>query len=215
MPRFKTLKDHVYDHIATQIMNGRLKPNQKISKAVICEELSISRTPVREALIQLASEEILENVPRKGFILKAVAPEEARDIYEVIGILDGLAAYNSCDSLTDKDFLDMEFFMGSMDLAINSGNYSMYYRQQLEFHQVYLSKCNNEVLINELNRLKNKFLNRNYQTDTGGEIKDVLLATNNEHREIYRLLKTREKEQARRYLAEVHWAPEKSKFDLI
>ena len=56
MPKFKTLKDHVYDYIAEQIMEGRLRPSEKINETAICEELSISRTPVREALIQLAGE---------------------------------------------------------------------------------------------------------------------------------------------------------------
>ena len=84
MPKFKTLKDHVYDYIAEQIMEGRLRPSEKISEAAICEELSISRTPVREALIQLAGEEILENVPRKGFIIRHVDLKEARELYEVI-----------------------------------------------------------------------------------------------------------------------------------
>ncbi|MGN0703575.1 MAG: GntR family transcriptional regulator, partial [Lentihominibacter sp.] len=168
MPKFKTLKDHVYDYIAEQIMEGRLKPSEKISEAAICEELSISRTPVREALIQLAGEEILENVPRKGFIIRHVDLKEAQELYEVIGQLDGLAAYNACNNLTEQDFKDMDFYIESMDLAINSENFSMYYRQQLEFHQVYISKCSNETLINEIERLRNKFIKKSYTTDSKG-----------------------------------------------
>lgn len=215
MTKFKTLKDHVYDYIATQIMEGKLNPNQKINESVICSELSISRTPVREALIQLASEEILENVPRRGFVLKAVNSKEAREIYEVIGILDGLAAYNACDFLTDKDFLDMKFFIDSMELAINSENYPMYYKQQLEFHQTYISKCGNDILISELEKLRNKFLKRSYASDVNGEVKEILMLTNDEHREIHKMLKAHEKENARNFIASVHWSPEKSKFDLI
>ncbi len=53
MHRFKTLKDHVYDYIAEQILLGKLQPEEKINENAVCKELSISRTPVREALIQL------------------------------------------------------------------------------------------------------------------------------------------------------------------
>ena len=56
MERFKTLKDHVYEYIAEQIRAGSLLPDQRINENVICEELNISRTPVREALIQLSAE---------------------------------------------------------------------------------------------------------------------------------------------------------------
>ena len=69
MKKYKTLKDHVYDYIAEQILEGNLIPSQRINETAISQELSVSRTPVREALIQLSCEDILENVPRKGFVL--------------------------------------------------------------------------------------------------------------------------------------------------
>lgn len=70
MERFKTLKDHVYDFIAEEIREGKLLPGQRISENDICNELEISRTPVREALIQLAAEGIIENTREKASLLK-------------------------------------------------------------------------------------------------------------------------------------------------
>ena len=52
MERFKTLKDHVYEYIEEQIMKGTLLPGERINENTICEELGISRTPVREAGVQ-------------------------------------------------------------------------------------------------------------------------------------------------------------------
>ena len=83
MEKYKSLKDHVYDYIARQIMDGTLKPEQKINENVICEELNISRTPVREALIQLASEGVLKNRARKGFVVRALSEEEVAELYGV------------------------------------------------------------------------------------------------------------------------------------
>ena len=102
-----------------------------------------------------------------------------------------------------------------MDLAIRSENLAMYYRQQLEFHQVYISKCSNQTLISEIERLRNKFIKKSYTTDPKGEIIRILLATNAEHREIYTLLKDRKKEQVADYIAHTHWSPERSRFDLM
>lgn len=99
MKKYKTLKDHVYDYIAEQILDGNLIPSQRINETAISQELSVSRTPVREALIQLSCEGILDNLPRKGFVLKGVTEKEARDLYTVIGILDGMAAQMTCEIL--------------------------------------------------------------------------------------------------------------------
>ncbi|WP_312095119.1 GntR family transcriptional regulator, partial [Aminipila sp.] len=96
MYKFQSLKDHVYDYIADQILKGNLLPNEKINENKICQELNISRTPVREALIQLSSEGVLENVPRKGFVLRTLNPREAAEIYEVVGLLDGYASVLAC-----------------------------------------------------------------------------------------------------------------------
>ena len=62
---FKSLKDHVYEYIASLIREGRLVAEEKINENQICSELNISRTPVREALIQLAAEDVLENIRRQ------------------------------------------------------------------------------------------------------------------------------------------------------
>ena len=76
MEKFKTLKDHVYEYIADQIRDGSLLPEQRVNENVICESLNISRTPVREALIQLTAEGVLENRARKGFVIKSISEKD-------------------------------------------------------------------------------------------------------------------------------------------
>ncbi len=213
--RFKSLKDHVYDYIAEQIALGALRPEEKINENAICQELSISRTPVREALIQLASEGILDNVPRKGFVVKSITEKEGRELYVIIGHLDGLAASLACPFLTEKDFRDMEFYIDSMDLAIRSQNYNMYLLQQKAFHQIYLDRCGNDSLIEYLTGLKNKFLKRSYTDDPLGSTAAILHKTNLQHREILQLLESGRSSKVSQYLADVHWAAENVHFDLM
>lgn len=57
------------------------------------EDLHISRTPVREAMIQLAAEGYLENIPRKGFVVKQVDKKKAKEVYRLLGVLEGYAAF--------------------------------------------------------------------------------------------------------------------------
>lgn len=215
MKQFETLKDHVYNYIESQIQSGCLHPNQRINEAVICKELSISRTPVREALIQLSAEGVLENTARKGFVLKAVNERDVVELYAVIGLLDGQAARLACPHLTAGDLKDLEFYVDAMDLAIQSGNYQMYDRHQIIFHQLYIDKCGNRTLIDTIRKVKSKLLQRTYIDDPEGKLKQVLFGTNSEHREILRLFQQEDGPGLFQYLSEVHWCPVHAPYELI
>lgn len=214
MYKFQSLKDHVYDYIADQILKGNLLPDEKINENKICQELNISRTPVREALIQLSSENVLENVPRKGFVLRNLNSKEAAEIYEVVGVLDGYAATLACSRLSEKILKDMGFYIESMDLAINSGNYEMYYKQQEIFHQLYMVECGNDTLIDSLLKLKNKFMTKNYDLTNTEDVKTILFETNNEHKEMLRLFTEHKTAELEKYIRDVHWDPAKSKTEV-
>lgn len=215
MDQYKSLKDHVYQYIAEQISEGKLSPSQKVNETAISKELSVSRTPVREALIQLSCEDILDNIPRKGFVLKAVTETEAAELYSVIGFLDGMAAQISCNSLSEKDLANMEFHIESMDLAIKANNYEMYLQQQDAFHMVYLEKCNNAVLTNTIYRLKSKFFKRGTLKKSKEENRELLSLTNEEHRKILMLFQEKNKDGLFDYLVNVHWSPSNAHHELF
>jgi len=215
MEKFKSLKDHVYDYIAEQILEGNLAPEQKINESVICEKLNISRTPVREALIQLSSEGVLKNMARKGFVVKALTEREVAELYSVIGVLDGYAARLALDNLTEKDRANMSFYIESMDLAIRTANFEMYHIQQLAFHNIYLKECGNATLIDTIEKMKSKLLKKSYVDDPDGKTKDILMKTNDEHKEILRLFEQKDGDGLFKYLLEVHWTQAYAEYDAI
>ena len=215
MDKFKTLKDHVYDYIAGEIQVGRLIPDQRINESVICDELKISRTPVREALIQLAAEGILENKARRGFVIKTLSPEDACELYEVIGLLDGFAAKKACDYLSKQDCSDMQFYVDTMSIAIDSGNFEMYCKQQLLFHDLYTKKCGNSILAASIAQYKNKLLKMTYVDDPEGKTRKVLHENNKEHQEIVNLFSEHKADELFTYISEVHWRSTNVEYDLI
>ena len=215
MEKFKTLKDHVYSYIAEKIREGSLLPGQRINENVICQELNISRTPVREALIQLSAEGVLENRSRKGFRIYSMTENDVKELYTVIGVLDGYAAYLACDRLTKQDHADMSFYIESMNLAINAGNFEMYHRQQSIFHQLYIDKCGNNTLIDTIEKSKNKLLKKTYTDDKDGKTKKVLLATNEEHRVILSLFQEKKADALFHYLVNTHWLPAYAAYEII
>ncbi|MEZ7172212.1 GntR family transcriptional regulator [Sporosarcina sp. OR05] len=210
MTTYLSLTDHVYNYIVEQINSGTLQSNKKINENVVSEALNVSRTPVREALIQLASEGLLENVPRKGFFIKNLSKEEAMETYFIIGALDGLAASLSTPLLKEKHLKEMEFYIESIDLAINTGNFAMYHKMQEAFHHVYLSLCPNQSLVNLLLKLEKKFL-KNFEWMEDHEwTASKLTETNNEHRHMLELFRTGKTSELEVFMKEVHWNPEKA-----
>lgn len=214
MNKVMTLKDQVYEYIADEIRQGSLLPDQKINENTICEQLNISRTPVREALIQLAAEGVLENKARRGFVLKPMSQGGAKELYELIGTLDGLAAKKACGKLSEDDYADMDFYIQTMELAVQSRNYQMYYKQQIQFHQTYVLKCGSQSLIDCILQYKKKLLAKTYMDDRQGKVHQLLIDTNQEHRHILELFRQKKAEELFRYLAEVHWNPEYAAYDI-
>lgn len=215
MNQYMSLKEHVYNYIAEKINEGSLAPEERISEQFICDELKISRTPVREALIQLALEGYIENLPRRGFIVRRIDEKKARSLYQIIGTLDGLAAALSIDYITDREIQLMKNLIVSMDNALSNKLLDVYYKLQIEFHNVYINICNNEDLIMLLNQLRKNFIRQNYANNGTGDIYEVIQKTNNHHRVIVEIFEKRDKEELERYLKNVHWNVENAKFDSI
>lgn len=210
--QYRSLKDHVYDHIAELIDDGTLGADDKINEAHMCEALNVSRTPVREALIQLASDGYLENVPRKGFYVKRVTEESAREIVEIIGPLDGRAALLSVDAMTDDDIAQLQFLHGSMQLAIEKGLYKKYDDLQRDFHFWYIDRCGNAKLATYIRQLNRYFMKREYAQVETGELDTLLRQANDEHAEIIRLFERRDGEGLQSYVRDVHWSIDNAKF---
>lgn len=206
MTFYKTLKDYVFEYISEQIHSGAIKPNEKINENSICEVLKISRTPVREALIQLADEGILEKTPRKGFTVKEIDLNKVKEIYSIIGVLEGMSAALSVTKISESDIAIMKRLVEDMDNYIINHDFKNYYKAQLRFHEVFIQPCGNSELINLIQILKMKFIRRSYVIDENNtQLPTALLETNEQHKKIYELFLNRDSKGIEDYLRNVHW----------
>lgn len=183
MEHYLSLKDHVYRYISDCINTGSLNPGDKINEAQVSETLNISRTPIREALVQLASDGYLDSLPRKGFRVKALDTTKVQQFYEIIGALDGRAAALCMPHITKEDLNQMQFLAEAMDSAIHAGLGDKYYELQVEFHNVYLNRCPNTEMTDLLNRLKNNFIRKYYLFENPDNENSVLEEANQQHYE--------------------------------
>lgn len=207
-----SLKDNVYAYIAGRIDSGELSAGDRVSEQAICDAMGVSRTPVREALIQLASDGYLDNLPRRGFRVRGFDRENALGVFEIMGPLDGQAAYLACPGLDDDTIAQMRFLVGSMDLAIESRLMLKYDDLQREFHYTYYHLCGNQRLIELLRQLERCFIKRDYSTVDREEAYRLLRKANDEHRRILELFEARDAAAVRDYIRDIHWNTENAQF---
>lgn len=203
-PRYQSLKDHVYQYIAEKIQDGTLQPNQKINEAEICKRLDISRTPTREALFQLASDNLLVYIPRRGFTVKSFDSKKKLDYSQIIGALDALAATLAADLLKPSDLMQMEELADKIDSDIGKRHFEDYYGDQYRFHEIYTLKSDNPTLIELLGSMKNSFVRQAYTSEDKEKLARVLTQVNDEHRNIVQLFHDRDKKGLEAALQH-HW----------
>jgi DNA-binding GntR family transcriptional regulator len=87
-----TLRQQVLEVLRSAILNFQFKPGDRLIERELCEMTGVSRTSVREALRHLESEGLVQNLPNKGPMVATVTADEAREIFEVRRVLEGLAA---------------------------------------------------------------------------------------------------------------------------
>ncbi|MGY3724219.1 transcriptional regulator, GntR family [Granulicatella balaenopterae] len=206
-------KDIVYKFISEEVTKGNLKKGDRLIETTIAEHIGLSRTPVREALLELSATGIVERMPNKGFTLKNYTVTEMREIYQLIGVLDGKVAELTCDLLDEEDYANMNFLISSMYAAISNKLYTKYNELQEEFHNVYIQKCPNKTIAKELDNRKKFFIGKAFLYTNPELIQSILNETNDEHTVILNLFKANKKHDVRHYLEDVHWAPDKSTFD--
>lgn len=88
----KTRAQSVTDRLREAILAGHFLPNEKLQEVTLSEMLGVSRTPIRAALQGLAAEGMLEYEPNRGYNVRRLDPEELIAIFDIRGVLEGLAA---------------------------------------------------------------------------------------------------------------------------
>ena len=87
-----SLRQQVLEGLRKAIVSGELPPGQRLTERELIENLEVSRTVIREALRQLEAERLIEVIPNKGPIVRALTRAEAEDLYRIRAVLYGLAA---------------------------------------------------------------------------------------------------------------------------
>lgn len=103
--RLPTLVDGIADHVRDLVLTGQLRPGAKIDQEAIAGALGVSRSPVREALVMLGKEGLLQVTPRRGVFVAPLTPADIVDHYEMFGVVSGWVAAGAARSLSEDELV--------------------------------------------------------------------------------------------------------------
>lgn len=149
-----TLADRVYQIVRNRILHRELVPGSFIREQEVSEATGVSRTPVREALNRLASQDFLERVPHRGFRVPDRPWEALLEIYPIVSALEMLAATLSFRQLTAADLRRMEELNRQLEEASLAGDTKALVESNNSFHRIFSDRSGNDRLSELLDQLR-------------------------------------------------------------
>lgn len=201
----KSLKEQVYDFLREQMRRGDILPGSVIDLEETSKKLGVSRTPLRDALLQLETEDFVTILPRRKVVVNLLTARDIKNYYEIIGALESIAILKASDRLRSQDLDYMEQLNLEMKQAIEADDFDLYYEKNLAFHNVYLQACGNDKLMRIVNSLKKRLYDF---PRPAGFVKEWEQSSTGEHARLVELLRRGQSEEAAKYVRDVHWSYE-------
>ncbi len=108
--RSGNMVDIIHRHLRRMVVEFDLRPGERLNEQVLCAQLEIGRTPLREAINRLVAEKLVVARPNKGFYVRDVNPEEIAHLFEVREVLEGAIARLVVARASDAELIDLQGF---------------------------------------------------------------------------------------------------------
>lgn len=196
------LVDEAARALREAILTGELPSGARLRQVQLASRLGISRTPLREALMKLEQEGLIELLPGLGLRVALLNLEEGAELYELREVLDGLAARLAAQRIAERGLRDLERHLAKMKDCLSREDAHAWFGAHLAFHDEIFRASNNGRL-QALSTVVRLSIQRFHP---------VLLTTPNrladayrEHREIFEAIRVHDAEASER-LARAHIA---------
>jgi DNA-binding GntR family transcriptional regulator len=202
--RLKPVEDRsvhaVYEALRQSILDGALKPGQRLLSSALADELNVSRTPIREALRKLEAEGLIEPSPRSGLVVREISEEDLTELFYVREALEGMSARLAAENASKSALLELHALLDDMEAALKKDNLKLVRKLTGEFQMAVSQASQNNRLVQMLRVLLDQI--RQVQTSTlflKGRAKEAL----GEHRRLLQAIEARDADLAEK-LARAH-----------
>ena len=154
MDEYLPLRDVVFNTLRQAILRGEIKPGERLMEIQLANKLGVSRTPIREAIRKLELEGLVLMIPRRGAEVAEITEKSLRDVLEVRGALEELAVKLACQKITDEQIQELRMAEKEFEMALSSGDVTVYAEADVKFHDVIYRATDNQRLIQLLFNLR-------------------------------------------------------------
>ena len=152
MTRAKALREAIEDKIAT----GAFPPGMHLDESQLAQMFGVSRTPLREALIQLASMGIVIVRPRRGAVVADVTPQRLLEMFEVMAELEAMCARLAARRMSDADEAELLAAHRACEAATLAADPDDYYHKNERFHRAIYAAAHNGFLVEQALQLQRR-----------------------------------------------------------
>jgi DNA-binding GntR family transcriptional regulator len=128
------------------IVEGNLADGARVPERLLCDRFGISRTPLREALKVLAAEGLIELLPNRGARVRQLGAEDLRELFDVMGGLEGLAGRLACERISDEEIAEIERVHHEMYRFYLRREMHGYFQCNQAIHQMIVEAARNATL---------------------------------------------------------------------
>ena len=150
------VSDQIRLRIESAIASGELLPGDAIDDVALAHHYKVSRTPVREALLQLQAQGILSSTPRGGAMVAKMNLQQLLSLWELLAELEGIAVRLACERMTNDDTKAlMKLHRSSKKIADKEDMYG-WQKANLKFHEIIYEAARNPFLRQEVLRIRSR-----------------------------------------------------------
>jgi len=147
------LREAVQDAIRAAILAGRYLPGDRLLEDQLAQELDVSRNPVREALQALTTEGFVVIEPRRGARVATISPKRAGELFEVRGVLEGLAGRLAAERRTPEQLRELQAIVDEGSRLVAAGRLGELPDLNTRFHLALHAAAGNDMLAETISRL--------------------------------------------------------------
>jgi DNA-binding GntR family transcriptional regulator len=144
----KSMAQVVYKTLKDAIVNGNLKPGQRLVEQKISDKMQVSRVPVREAMKRLEHGGFLQKLPVRGVIVKKISDKDIREAFGVRAALEGYASYLACERATQGLLSALKRNIDVSMVALSNGDLAKVVDLHAEFDEMIYMAAGSKVLYN-------------------------------------------------------------------
>ncbi len=152
----QSLREQIYLYLRDGMQTGELAPGATLNLNEISNKLGISKTPLRDALIQLEAEGFVSILPRRGVMVNKLTLEDVREYYDILGALEASVVLDVFHQITPDHIGRMKQLNQDQKTALAREDHENYYRLNLEFHGVFLDLGANKTMLRLITPLKQR-----------------------------------------------------------